>query len=29
MDDTSEPAARLALGEALYRLHGPKSEVTT
>lgn len=26
---TSEDAARLALGEALYRLHGPKSEVMT
>lgn len=25
----SEGAARLALGEALYRLHGPKSEVST
>jgi uncharacterized protein (TIGR02996 family) len=25
----SEPAARLALAEALYRLHGPKSEVST
>ena len=29
MDEPTADAARLALGEALYRIHGPKSEVST